>query len=90
MEPFFVENDMEYDPEECIIRRELYASGKSRAFINDTPASLVQMKELGEKLIDVHSQHQNLLLNHEEFQMNVLDILAHEEKELISYKSLYE
>ena len=89
MEPFFVENDMEYDPEECIIRRELYASGKSRAFINDTPASLVQMKELGEKLIDVHSQHQNLLLNHEEFQMNVLDILAHDEQELISYKSLY-
>ena len=89
MEPFFVENDMEYDPEECIIRRELYASGKSRAFINDTPASLVQMKELGEKLIDVHSQHQNLLLNHEEFQMNVLDILAHDEQELLSYKSLY-
>lgn len=89
MEPFFVENDMEYDPEECIIRRELYASGKGRAFINDTPASLVQMKELGEKLIDVHSQHQNLLLNHEEFQMNVLDILAHDEQELLSYKSLY-
>ena len=89
MEPFFAENDMEYDPEECIIRRELYSSVKSRAFINDTPASLVQMKELGEKLIDVHSQHQNLLLNHEEFQMNVLDILAHDEQELISYKSLY-
>lgn len=80
---------MEYDSDECIIRRELYASGKSRAFINDTPASLVQMKELGEKLIDVHSQHQNLLLNHEEFQMNVLDILAHDEQELLSYKNLY-
>ena len=89
MEPFFIENDMEYDSDECIIRRELYASGKSRAFINDTPASLVQMKELGEKLIDVHSQHQNLLLNHEEFQMNVLDILAHDEQELLSYKNLY-
>lgn len=89
MEAFFVENDMEYDPDECIIRRELYASGKSRAFINDTPVPLAQMKELGEKLIDVHSQHQNLLLNHEEFQMNVLDILAHDEQELLAYKKLY-
>ncbi len=89
MEPFFAENDLEYDPDECIIRRELYASGKSRAFINDTPASLAQMKELGEKLIDVHSQHQNLLLNHEGFQMNVLDILAHDDKELAAYKELY-
>ena len=71
MEPFFTQRDLEYDPDECIIRRELYASGKSRAFINDTPASLAQMKELGEKLIDVHSQHQNLLLNSEGFQLNV-------------------
>jgi DNA repair protein RecN (Recombination protein N) len=67
----------------------LYASGKSRAFINDTPASLAQMRELGEKLIDVHSQHQNLLLNHEDFQLNVLDILAHDEKELQVYKETY-
>lgn len=50
MEPFFEENELEYE-EECILRREVYASGKSRAFINDTPASLVQMKELGEQLI---------------------------------------
>lgn len=89
MESFFVENDLEYEPDECILRRELYASGKSRAFINDTPASLSQMKELGEQLIDVHSQHQNLLLNHEEFQMSVLDILAHDEKELSTYRNLY-
>lgn len=89
MEPFFADNDLEYDPDECILRRELYASGKSRAFINDTPASLAQMKELGEKLIDVHSQHQNLLLNHEEFQMSILDILAHDEKELAAYKNTY-
>ena len=61
MRPFFEENELEYD-EECILRREVQASGKSRAFINDTPASLAQMKELGEQLIDVHSQHQNLLL----------------------------
>ena len=87
MQPFFEENELEYE-DECILRREVYASGKSRAFINDTPASLVQMKELGEQLIDVHSQHQNLLLNKEGFQLNVLDILAHDEDELAAYQSL--
>ena len=56
MQPFFEEREMDYD-DDCILRREVYASGKSRAFINDTPASLAQMKELGELLIDVHSQH---------------------------------
>ena len=89
LKSFFEEHDMEYEEGECILRRELYASGKSRAFINDTPASLAQMKELGEKLIDVHSQHQNLLLNHEDFQLSVLDILAHDEKELEVYKETY-
>ena len=89
LESFFEEHDLEYEEGECILRRELYASGKSRAFINDTPVSLAQMKELGEKLIDVHSQHQNLLLNHEDFQLSVLDILAHDEKELQVYKETY-
>ena len=89
LEAFFEEHDLEYEEGECILRRELYASGKSRAFINDTPASLAQMKELGEKLIDVHSQHQNLLLNHENFQLSVVDILAHDEKELQVYKEMY-
>ena len=89
LEAFFDEHDLEYEEGECILRRELYASGKSRAFINDTPASLAQMKELGEKLIDVHSQHQNLLLNHENFQLSVVDILAHDEKELQVYKEMY-
>ncbi len=88
MEPFFEDNELEYE-EECILRREVYASGKSRAFINDTPASLVQMKELGEQLIDVHSQHQNLLLNKEGFQLNVLDILSHNDEQLSAYQSLY-
>lgn len=88
MQPFFEENELEYE-DECILRREVYASGKSRAFINDTPASLVQMKELGEQLIDVHSQHQNLLLNKEGFQLNVLDILAHNEEILTAYQSYY-
>lgn len=89
LEAFFQELDLEYDPEECILRREVYASGKSRAFINDSPASLNQMKALGEKLIDVHSQHQNLLLNKEGFQLNILDILAQDEKQLEAYKQVY-
>ena len=88
MNAFFDENELEYE-EECILRRELQASGKSRAFINDTPASLTQMKELGEMLIDVHSQHQNLLLNKEGFQLNVLDILARNEEALNVYHQLY-
>ena len=89
LESFFKEYDIEYDKQECILRRELYATGKSRAFINDSPASLSQMKELGEKLIDIHSQHQNLLLNNEDFQINVLDILSHNEKDLDEYRELY-
>ena len=89
LESFFEEHEMEYEEGECILRRELYASGKSRAFINDTPATLTQMKELGEKLIDVHSQHQNLLLNHEDFQLSILDILANDEKELQTYQEFY-
>ena len=88
MQSFFEANELEYE-NECILRRELYASGKSRAFINDTPASLAQMKELGEQLIDVHSQHQNLLLNKEGFQLNVLDLLAHDDAELAAYQQLY-
>ena len=89
LEDFFAENDIEYDEEECIIRREVSANGKSRAFINDTPASLSQMKILGEKLIDVHSQHQNLLLNKEGFQLNILDILAQDDRQLTDYQQSY-
>ena len=89
METFFEENDLEFDPKECIIRRELSATGKSRAFINDTPVSLVQMKLLGEKLIDIHSQHQNLLINKEGFQLNILDILAQDSTQLSTYQKTY-
>lgn len=88
MQPFFEENELDYE-DECILRRELYASGKSRAFINDTPAQLAQMKELGEQLIDIHSQHQNLLLNKEGFQLNMLDLLAHDEPALSAYQAAY-
>lgn len=88
MVDFFERNNLEYDPE-CILRRELQSSGKSRAFINDTPVQLTLMKELGDQLIDVHSQHQNLLLNQEGFQLNVLDLLAHDESLLHEYQHAY-
>lgn len=88
LRPFFADNGLDYD-DECILRRELYASGKSRAFINDSPAQLTQMKDLGEQLIDVHSQHQNLLINTEGFQLNVLDLLAHDDATLAAYQSVY-
>lgn len=88
MRSFFDTNELEYD-DECILRRELLSSGKSRAFINDSPVSLSMMRELGEQLIDVHSQHQNLLLNQEGFQLNVLDILAHNEQLLEQYHVFY-
>ena len=82
MNNFFEENEIEYDATDCIVRRELTASGKSRAFINDTPVQLSLLKELGEQLVDIHSQHQNLLLNKQDFQLNVVDIIAGDEKEL--------
>ena len=89
MDAFFCENDIENDPDDCIVRRELLASGKSRAFINDTPVQLTMLKELGERLVDVHSQHQNLLLNKQDFQMGVVDIFADDAKELTQYQQTY-
>lgn len=88
METFFERNDLDFDGE-CIIRREISASGKSRTFINDTPVPLALLKELGETLIDIHSQHQNLLLNKEDFQMNVVDIMANNRQERETYTRLY-
>lgn len=85
---FFEENELDYE-DDCIVRREISASGKTRAFINDTPVQLTQLKTLGEQLIDIHSQHQNLLLNSEGFQLNVLDILAHNQNQLDAYQMLY-
>ena len=75
MNLFFISHDIDFDPEDTIIRRELTAAGKSRAFINDTPVSLQDMRTLGEQLIDIHSQHQNLLLQKDDFQLNVLILL---------------
>ena len=89
MNNFFEENEIEYDATDCIVRRELTASGKSRAFINDTPVQLSLLKELGEQLVDIHSQHQNLLLNKQDFQLNVVDIIAGDEKEQQLYQQAY-
>ena len=89
MQDFFSENDIEYEQSDCIIRRELTSAGKSRAFINDTPVQLSMLKELGERLVDVHSQHQNLLLNKQDFQLSVVDIIAGDEKELSDYQATF-
>ena len=89
MEAFFNENNIDYDPDDCIIRREVNANGKSRAFVNDTPVSLGVMRDLGEQLVDIHSQHQNLLLQKEDFQLSVVDIIAADEKEREAYRKAY-
>lgn len=89
MQQFFDDNDIDYDADDTIIRRELTAAGKSRAFINDTPVPLTRMRELGEQLVDIHSQHQNLLLQKEDFQLNVVDIIAQDADQLKVYQKEY-
>ena len=89
LESFFIENELEYESESCILRRELFASGKTRAYVNDSPASLHILKELGNRLIDVHSQHQNLLLADTKFQMKVVDVMARNEPILRRYSGSY-
>lgn len=89
LETFFTDNDIDYDASDCIIRRELTAAGKSRAFINDTPVSLALLKELGDMLVDVHSQHQNLLLGKQDFQLEVVDTLAKDQDALTAYQQAY-
>ena len=85
-ETFFQEKDIDYDATDCILRREISSSGKSRAFINDTPVPLSTLRELGMQLVDIHSQHQNLLLNKEDFQLNVVDTIASNSKEREAYQ----
>jgi DNA repair protein RecN (Recombination protein N) len=89
MEDFFARQDWEYDARHCIIRREIHASGKSRAFINDTPVALGDLKELVGRLIDVHSQHQNLLLGDDRFQLRVVDALAGHRDLFAAYGETY-
>ena len=88
LQPFFQENDIDYDANDTIIRREITAT-KSRAFINDTPVALSMLKELGEQLVDIHSQHQNLLLNKQDFQLSVVDIIAQDQQTLNDYQQIY-
>ena len=89
LESLFADNDIDYDHEDCIFRRELTSTGKSRSFINDTPVSLAVMKSIGQQLVDIHSQHQNLLLQEEDFQLNVVDIIAQDGKQLSDYQQAF-
>lgn len=89
LEAFFAENDIDYDVNDCIVRREVLQSGKSRAFINDTPVTAAKLKELGNALIDIHSQHQNLLIRNEHFLIDTLDIMANQPQLVANYKCLF-
>ena len=89
LKSFFEEHDWVFDEKECILRREIWSSGKSRAFVNDSPVLLNDLKELADKLIDIHSQHQNLALSDKLFQLKIVDILADTAKELENYEKAY-
>lgn len=90
MQSFFEGNDLDYDASgQCVLRRELTPAGKSRAFVNDTPVSLALLKELGEQLIDIHSQHQNLLLGDNRFQLRMIDVWADDDALLAQYRTEY-
>lgn len=89
LQGWFEENDLDYDSE-CIVRREVATSGRSRAFVNDTPVSVAQLKELGAHLVDIHSQHQNLLLGDRNYQLRVVDMLSDNNSLLNDYKERYE
>lgn len=88
LEPFFSTNDLDYDPQ-TILRREILPSGKSRAFINDTPVNLNVLKELSQQLIDIHSQHQNLELNNQQFQLRIVDIVSKSRDFLEKYRHVF-
>lgn len=89
LKTFCEEKGIEYDPDSYILRREILSTGKSRAFINDSPVSLTDLKELGSQLIDIHSQHQNLLLSDTRFQMQVVDALAGNKDLLSRYQQAF-
>ncbi len=89
MQDFFDDKDLDYDDGDCILRREVTAAGKSRAFVNDTPVALTTLRELGDQLVDIHSQHQNLLINKEDFQLSVVDIIADDSQVLDDYRTSY-
>ncbi len=86
---FFDENDIDFDGEECILRREVTAAGKSRAFINDTPVPAARLKEIGALVIDIHSQHRNLLIGREDYLLDTLDTVAANSAEKEAYAAAY-
>ena len=90
LEQFFQDNELDFDPNETIMRRELSASGKSRAFINDTPVTLTQLRDLGCRLIDIHSQHQNLALGTQSFQLDVVDTIAANDPVKAAYEQSFD
>lgn len=83
LEGFFAENEIDFWEEECIVRREISATGRSRAFVNDTPVTISVLKDLTSRLVDIHSQHSNMLLSKPAFQLSVLDSIA-DNKEVVS------
>ena len=90
LEEFFDENSLDYWPDDTILRREVTASGKSRAFINDTPVNLSQLRELGNRLIDIHSQHQSLALGTESFQIDTVDTIGFNDSLKKAYGTCYD
>ena len=89
LEPFFKEYDIDWDEHECIVRRELSPSGRSRAFVNDTPVALAALRELVTRLLDIHSQHNNMLLSNPQFQLSILDSIAGNADLLGNYHKAY-
>lgn len=89
LKQFCNENDIEWDDERCILRREIAPAGRSRAFINDSPVPLSKLEEVAMRLVDIHSQHQNQLLSNSDFQLRVIDTLAHNEGRLAEYAIRY-
>ena len=90
LESFFEENDIDWDEHECLVRRELSPNGRSRAFINDCPVQLGTLRELSTRLLDIHSQHSNMLLSQPAFQLSILDSIAGNRDLLTSYRNAYQ
>ena len=89
MQALFEENELDYEPQECILRREVAASGKSRAFVNDSPVSVAVLRQIALRLLDIHSQHSNLLLENPAFQLGIVDTVASHSDLLSQYQDCY-
>ena len=89
MQAIFEENELDYEPAECILRREVAANGKSRAFVNDSPVSVAILRQIALRLLDIHSQHSNLLLENPAFQLGIVDTIANHPDLLNQYKECY-